>query len=226
VEDQDLGEFFVSMSLRHRLTNFIWEMITVYGPAQHARAHEFIAELSKKCVYAALPVVFGGDLNLIRIPEEKNNGNMNQGLMDRFNMFIDFHQLQKIRSGPKFTWTNKHANPVMVTLDRILVSIEWKAKYPLCFAWSKTRVGLDHWSIFLDYGEGSMNKQKQFFFEKQWLMEPDLLSSIKFWENSENKVANKHYSLDRWQGCLSLTRQALRGWSANRGAKERKMVLQ
>jgi hypothetical protein len=31
VEDQEVGDFFVSMSLRHRLTNFRWEMITVNG---------------------------------------------------------------------------------------------------------------------------------------------------------------------------------------------------
>jgi hypothetical protein len=31
VEDQEVGDFFVSMSLKHRLTNFRWEMITVNG---------------------------------------------------------------------------------------------------------------------------------------------------------------------------------------------------
>jgi hypothetical protein len=55
--------------------------------------------------------------------------------MDNFNLFIDLHQLQEIRrSGVKFTWTNKQANPVLVNLDRILVSTEWEAKFPRCFA--------------------------------------------------------------------------------------------
>jgi hypothetical protein len=60
---------------------------------------------------ATLPLVMGGDFNLIRHMNDKNNDNVNQELMDRFNMFIDLHQLQEIRrNGPKFTWTNKQKN--------------------------------------------------------------------------------------------------------------------
>jgi hypothetical protein len=91
------------------------------------------------------PICVGGDFNLIRQANEKNNSNINMGLMEKFNMFIDLHQLKEIhRNGPKYTWTNKQTCPVMVTLDRILVSTEWEDKHPLCFAWSKTRVGSDH----------------------------------------------------------------------------------
>jgi hypothetical protein len=60
---------------------------------------------------ATLPLVMGGDFNLIRHMNDKNNDNVNQELMDRFNMFINLHQLQEIRrNGPKFTWTNKQKN--------------------------------------------------------------------------------------------------------------------
>jgi hypothetical protein len=38
-----------------------------------------------------LPMVFGGDFNLIRSAKEKNTPNMNQALIDKFNMFIDLH---------------------------------------------------------------------------------------------------------------------------------------
>jgi hypothetical protein len=55
---------------------------------------------------------------------------------------------------------------MMVVLDRILMSTEWEAKYPLCYAWSKTKVGYDHWPILLDTGEKSSKKLKEFFFEK------------------------------------------------------------
>jgi hypothetical protein len=203
-------------------------MVTVYGPAQHERAQDFIVELSRKCLVASLPLVFGGDFNLIRSREEKSSGQVNQSLIDRFNMFIDCQQLQEInRSGPKFTWTNKQANPIMVALDRFLVSTEWEAKYPLCFAWSKTRVGSDHWPIFLDSGESSINKQKHFFFEKHWLMEEDFLSIFSnMWEQNENRSSNKQYSLSRWHGCLSLTRQDLRGWQANKNDEARKNKTQ
>jgi exonuclease III len=177
VEGQEIGDHFVSMVVRNRRTNFRWELVTAYGPAQHDTASEFISELSRKCICATLPIVFGGDFNLIRQASENNNSNINVGLMDKFNMFIDLRQLKEIRrNGPRYTWTNKQARPVMETLDRILVATEWEDKHPLCFAWSKTRVGSDHWPIFLDSGENSMNRQKYFFFEKQWLLEQDFLS--------------------------------------------------
>jgi hypothetical protein len=108
VEDSEVGGFYASMVLRHRTTNYRWELITVYGPANHDKSVDFIAELSRKCMYAVLPFVLGGDFNLIRMGSEKNNDNVNVGLMDRFNMFIDLHHLQEIRrSGLKYTWTNK-----------------------------------------------------------------------------------------------------------------------
>jgi hypothetical protein len=111
--------------------------------------------------------------------------------MDKINMFIDLHQLKEIRrNGPRYTWTNKQACPVMVTLDRILISTEWEDKQPLCFAWSKTRVGSDHWPIFLDSGENSMNRQKYFFFEQQWLLEQDFFSMFEImWRTQTNLIA-------------------------------------
>jgi exonuclease III len=59
MEDSEVGEFFVSMVLRQRLTNFRWEVIYVYGPANHESSTDFIAELSRKCMRANLSVVLG-----------------------------------------------------------------------------------------------------------------------------------------------------------------------
>jgi hypothetical protein len=103
-----VGEFYVSMVLRHRTSNFRWELITMYGPAQHERSQDFISELSRKCIYSNLPLVISGDFNMIRQANEKNTNNIYQSLMDKFNMFIDLHQLQELtRSGPRNTWLNK-----------------------------------------------------------------------------------------------------------------------
>jgi hypothetical protein len=70
IEDYEIGEFYVSMVLRNmfrnRTSNFRWEMITIYGPAQHDMSSDFVAELSRKCLCASLCLVFGGDFNLIR----------------------------------------------------------------------------------------------------------------------------------------------------------------
>jgi hypothetical protein len=93
LEESELGEYFISMVLRSRLSNVRWELITVYGPAQYNSSADFISELSRKCMRATLPLLLGGDFNLIRFVEDKNNNNLDQTLMDKFNMFIDLHQL-------------------------------------------------------------------------------------------------------------------------------------
>jgi exonuclease III len=167
VEDSEIGDHYVSMVLRDRASNFRWELITVYGPAQHDESQDFISELSRKCMYAVLPVVLGGDFNLIRSAKDKNNSNINQRLMDKFNLFIDLYQLKEIRSGLKYTCTNRQLSPVMVNLDRILMPTEWETRHPLCCAWSNARVGSDHWPIFLDSGEKLLGQTNHFYFEKQ-----------------------------------------------------------
>jgi hypothetical protein len=91
VEDSKVGDFYVSMVLRHRINNFRWEMLIVYGPAHHHQFAISISELSRKCMYATLPLVTGGYFNLIRTTSDKNNCNVNLGLMNMFNMFIDLH---------------------------------------------------------------------------------------------------------------------------------------
>jgi exonuclease III len=93
IEDHEIGEYFISLVVRHRTINFRWEIMIVYGHAQHDKSRDFIAELSRKCMTVTLPVVMGGDFNLIRQASEKNNDNINQGMVDMFNMFIDLHQL-------------------------------------------------------------------------------------------------------------------------------------
>jgi hypothetical protein len=126
--------------------------------------------------------------------------------MDRFNIFIDLHQLQEIRrTGPRYTWT-------MVTLDRILVSTKWEMKHPLCFAWSKTTAGSDHWPILLDTGEDKRKSWKFFYFEKQWLLEEGFEAMVaKNWELNRARFSEQRYSVDVWNGCSSLLRQFLRG---------------
>jgi hypothetical protein len=53
-------------------------------------------------------VVVGEDFNLIRGRSDKNNQNIDWGLVDLFNEFVADQQLQVLKgSGSKFIWTNK-----------------------------------------------------------------------------------------------------------------------
>ena len=69
----DRGQFFVSMELYERALNFKWEVIIVYGPADHSRSASFLDELNRKVSAASLPVVVGGNFNLRRFAEDKSN---------------------------------------------------------------------------------------------------------------------------------------------------------
>ena len=65
VGGMDRGEFFVSMEIFERALNFKWEVIVVYGPADHRRSPAFLDELQLKISNSPLPVLVGGDFNLI-----------------------------------------------------------------------------------------------------------------------------------------------------------------
>jgi hypothetical protein len=63
VEETDVGDYFISMVLGNKLSNFRWELITGFGPAQHTLSSDFISELSRKCMTSTLPLflcVWGG----------------------------------------------------------------------------------------------------------------------------------------------------------------------
>jgi exonuclease III len=80
----------------------------VYGPANHDKSGEFLEELKNKCRNSEVPMVLGGDFNLIRGRADKSNSNINWNLVNLFNNFIADLQLQKLRrGGRRFTWTNK-----------------------------------------------------------------------------------------------------------------------
>ncbi|XP_020160903.1 uncharacterized protein [Aegilops tauschii subsp. strangulata] len=77
VGSMDRGQFFVSMELSEQALNFKWEVIIVYGPADHSRSASFLEELHQNVSAASLPVVVGGDFNLLWFADDKSNTNVN-----------------------------------------------------------------------------------------------------------------------------------------------------
>ena len=146
----DRGQFFVSMELFERALNFKWEVIIVYSPADHSRSASFLEELHRKVSAASLPVVVGGDFNLLWFVEDKSNSNVNLARMQRFNDCIANLGLREIdRIGARFTWTNRQASPTQSVLDRVLVSPEWDLRCSLASLRAITRIGSDHVPLLL-----------------------------------------------------------------------------
>jgi hypothetical protein len=67
----DEGDFYVKFTLRNKQDDFKWSLATVYGPAQADRKEMFLAELVRLGSQESLPLVIGGDFNILRCPNEK-----------------------------------------------------------------------------------------------------------------------------------------------------------
>src|SRR4051812_1357801 len=105
------------MLLTHRRSNLNWEVIIVYGPADHRRSPVFLAELSAKVGRCSSPVVVAGDFNLIRSPEEKSSDNVDLSRVRMFNDCIADLALREIpRVGGRYTWSNNRVNPIRSVL--------------------------------------------------------------------------------------------------------------
>jgi hypothetical protein len=107
----------------HRSAQFKCEYIGVYGPTDHSRSIVFLEELEEKISRCQQPMVVGGDFNLIRRAEDKNNCNINWPRIHLFNDCLARLDLREIiGTGARFTCTNKQLNPVRSVLDRVFVS--------------------------------------------------------------------------------------------------------
>jgi hypothetical protein len=85
----------------------------------------FLAELVCMCSHENLPLVMGGDYNILQHPSEKNNPNYNARWSFLFNAVIDGLNLRELEmSRRKFTWGNNLAQSTFEKLDRILITTE------------------------------------------------------------------------------------------------------
>jgi exonuclease III len=102
-------------------------MVAVYGAAQDEHKPAFLSELVRICEDEPLPMIVGGDFNIIRRREEKNNDNFNTRWTFIFNAIIESLDLRELSlSGRQYTWANRRDTPTYEKLDRILASVEWE----------------------------------------------------------------------------------------------------
>lgn len=125
-ENSQTMDYSIVISLRNRLDDFRWTLITVYGPAHHDMTTDFLRELSEICNNETLPIMIFGDFNLIRESKDKCSAVSCQLFMDLFNDFIGCFQLREIiRTGLRYTWSDKRPDPIRINLDTLLVSSTW-----------------------------------------------------------------------------------------------------
>ena len=77
VQNMVAGDFCVKLHVKSKADGFAWALVAFYGADQEEFKPNFLSELVCICDAETLPILVGGDFNLIRRQEEKNN--------DRFN---------------------------------------------------------------------------------------------------------------------------------------------
>jgi len=145
------GDFFVKLKLRNKQDGFQWLLVSAYGAAQHHLKEAFLTELVQLCSKETLPILIGGDFNIIRGPQEKNNANYNDRWPFLFNAIIDAFNLRELElSGRQFTWANNLEIPTFEKLDRILSCTEWELKFPRTTVQALSREISDHTPLFIN----------------------------------------------------------------------------
>jgi hypothetical protein len=72
----DEGDFYVKFHLCNKVNDFKWALVAVYGPAQSNLKEQFLTEMIHMCSHEQLPILIGGDFNILRSPSEKNKDNL------------------------------------------------------------------------------------------------------------------------------------------------------
>ena len=66
MKDANILSYCIAMTIRDRRSNFRWVMVTVYGLVNHDLCNDFLVEIGTICAQSVLPIIVGGDFNLIR----------------------------------------------------------------------------------------------------------------------------------------------------------------
>lgn len=116
------GDFHARMTVREKSSNNKWNLATVYGAA-HARDKEaFLVELVHIFDCNELPLLVGGDFNLIRKISDSSRARRLNKWSNFFNTIIEHWEFKEVEiAGGCFTWRNNHSSPLFKILDKIIM---------------------------------------------------------------------------------------------------------
>jgi hypothetical protein len=161
-----------------------------------------------------LPVLVGGDFNIIRRKEEKNNDNFDTRWPFIFNAIIESLDLRELAlSSRQFTWANCRDTPTYEKLDRILTNVDWEQKLTLVSVRALTRSGSDHTPLLIDSGDQAfLGNKKKLSFELSWFKIDGFMEMIaQEWASN----STRDNSLENWQNKIHHIGMFLRVWARN-----------
>jgi len=209
-----LGDFAVKFQVKSRADGFRWALVAVYGAAQPELKSAFLADMVRICGDERLPILVGGDFNMIRRREEKNNDNFDARWSFMFNAIIESLDLKEIElTGRQFTWANYLENLTYEKLDRVLTSVDWEHKFPFVTVKALQRGLPDHTPLLVDSGDAThVGNKNTFSFELAWFEKEGFLDLVAREWAKENRG---HSNIERWQYKIRHLRQFLRVWQKN-----------
>lgn len=114
------------------------------------------------------PWAVTGDFNLILSEQDKNNDRIDGTNLCRFRWTVAALELQDLHlHGRCFTWSNERDAPMLVRLDRFLVSFDWDQMFPNCHLRGLGSDASDHCPLLLQTNLGQKAKAR-FHFEIFW----------------------------------------------------------
>ena len=112
------------------------------------------------------PVIIGGYFNIIRKSNEINRKKVLSKWSHLFDTVIWNCELKELElSGLRFTWCNGHEDPTFEKLDRILVSVDLEAMFPLLYLNDLPMTLSEHAPLVLDFGLNQPKIARPFRFE-------------------------------------------------------------
>jgi hypothetical protein len=185
-------------------------LVTIYGLAQVEKKEMFLIELSTIFAKCDLPLIVGGDFNILRFSDEKNKPFCANRYSQMFNWIINSYGLREIALvGGKFTWSNNHDLPTLEKLDRVLMNDKWEGLFPLTTLRKRPRLMSDHNPLLLCTGQDQKKKAKNFSFETSWPKQEDFICEVKeIWTKS---VVTKD-AIEKWYIKLNRIKKFLKRW--------------
>ncbi|XP_072060382.1 uncharacterized protein [Arachis hypogaea] len=165
------GKFFIAAEVKEFKNNGVWTFIGIHlSCSKQIRALQF-EEFTTMSQQLEGKVVIAGDFNAIISQAEKEGGGQKSATtIATFINFIDSNELVDIGMvGRPFTWTNRRHGEDLVKekLDRYLVGMGWKLKFPNAVVHRLTESGSDHAPILMETEPQSWHSKRRFKYQER-----------------------------------------------------------
>lgn len=191
-----------------------WTLTNVYGPQETEQKIQFLEELTwvgQQCVQGAWCIV--GDFNLLAAESDKNNGNVNRGLINRFRGLLNTLELRELYLfGRRYTWSSEQERPTITKINKVLMNADWEDFFRDAHLQALSSSASDHCPLLLAC-EAMVHRSRRFEFEAFWLhlegFEEVVRSAWDVVPAGSNALSSLHFK-------LRATAMALKSWGERR----------